>query len=754
MWRRLSTGRGATVLRSDNQDRARARIAVVTVTVLLLALVAVVPQVRAAFPGTNGRLAYAGIQEGNFEIYSINPDGSGLLRLTSDPGRDVQPAWSPDGTKIAFASDRNDPGRNDIFVMNADGTGLVQLTTSVGTDQLQPAWSPDGTRIAYTSNEDNGPGIWLMNADGSGQSVLVNDAASEFDPAWSPDGTTVAYWSFEDGDRDIWTINVDGSARRNVSANNAQDYAPTWAPDGSRLAFHSDLDGDDDVYTINPDGTGLLNVSATVGYEQNPAWSPDGLRIAFTRGRDVDPARDVYTMDLNGGSLQVVAGTAGEETDADWQQIGSGSPTPTGSTSSPPTPTPTLSTPTPTPTGSTPTSTPSPTTTSPEVVRDGRCAFYPASGELEVHLNGRDASLSVGTEGLIRLGDRRLGETSCAGASSTNTELISVVGTSEPENFTLDLMQSGFAPGRTLEHAGLSEIEFSIDLRGGGNYLLVKGSPARDEVAVGSVGLMLNADGDRDVQTSLSRRDWVVLWGRSGNDALDGMGRGPTGRPTQNRMQLIGGPGNDSLLGGNGRDWIWGDAGNDGIRGSGGEDTALYNYSQSAVRASLARKRATGQGRDSFASIENLVGSRQADELRGDGRGNQIEAVGGSDSVYGGDGPDRVLGGAGRDVLHGGSGSDRLDGGDGVDTCYQDGGTGSKRSCELPKKPPPPSDGGSGGGGSGGGGGCDPSYPDFCIPPPPPDLDCADINAKNFTVIGDDPHGFDGDNDGVGCESY
>ena len=161
-----------------------------------------------------------------------------------------------------------------------------------------------------------------------------------------------------------------------------------------------------------------------------------------------------------------------------------------------------------------------------------------------------------------------------------------------------------------------------------------------------------------------------------------------------------------------------------------------------------------GTAPGSAASAAKSCGGRQAtitgtngnDAIQGTGRGDVIWAGGGNDRVRGGSGKDTICGKGGRDILRGGSGNDRLIGGPGNDLCLGEGGTDRIRSCERgdvgggTPPPPPPSN-------------CDPSYPSVCIPPPPPDLDCGDIPYTNFTVVGSEPHGFDGDGNGVGCET-
>jgi Tol biopolymer transport system component len=170
-----------------------------------------------------------------------------MIRLTHNPGKDVSPAWSPDGTQIAFASMRNGADTFDIYVMDADGSNVMQLTDHPANDS-GPAWSPDGTLVAFASERDGNSEIYVIQLDGSGLTNVTNDPGDDFNPAWSPDGTRIAFQSSRidmrgDAAPSIYIMNKDGSAQQQLfkTSLTGQDLvtasSPTWSPDGRYLAF-------------------------------------------------------------------------------------------------------------------------------------------------------------------------------------------------------------------------------------------------------------------------------------------------------------------------------------------------------------------------------------------------------------------------------------------------------------------------------------------------------------------------------------
>ena len=197
-------------------------------------------------------------RDGNFEIYAMNVDGTNVRRLTSHPARDVSATFSPDGSSIAFMSDRD--GGFDVYVMRADGSSVTRLTAT-GTSWF-PVWSPDGRRLAFHVGRD----VHVSDAQGTSLRRLTQDPANGMYPSWSPDGRRIAFMSWRNGRTELFVMNADGSDQRLlVSMPQGDAIDPRWSTDGSRLAFVHMPGGmqseERAICTVNVDGTGLQRLS-------------------------------------------------------------------------------------------------------------------------------------------------------------------------------------------------------------------------------------------------------------------------------------------------------------------------------------------------------------------------------------------------------------------------------------------------------------------------------------------------------------
>ncbi len=298
-------------------------------------------EAEATFPGTNARIAFTsnrttgtGVDNptGDFEIFTIKPDGTGLKQLTFNTRDDNSPAFSPDGTKIAYDSNddsaSNPQGDYEIYVMNAsDGSGKKNLSNNDVVD-YSPVFSPDGTKIAHDSQgiQDSNPEgdyeVYVMNAsDGSGKKNLSdNDKGVEDNyPVFSPDSQRIVYTSFgiqtsnPQGDYEIYRVNaLDGLGQKNLSNNgvDVNDRAAAFSPDGTKIAYQSNgaqpsnLQGDYEVYRMSAsDGLGKKNLSNNGGVVDDfgPVVSHGGKRIAYTSSgkQTSNPQGDIEVYRMN-----------------------------------------------------------------------------------------------------------------------------------------------------------------------------------------------------------------------------------------------------------------------------------------------------------------------------------------------------------------------------------------------------------------------------------------------------------------------
>ena len=212
---------------------------------------------------------------GDADLFIMSADGQQTERITSSSAEDFDPAWSPDGTRIAFVSDRAD-GAGDIFIMDVDistGDAAVRLTNS---DLLEtaPVWSPDGTQIIYlTAITPSNYDLYIMNADGTEAHSLTTSERSEYAPAWSPDGTRIAFHAFE-GNFEIYVLDLVTGEEINLTNNDVADYMPAWSPDGQYIAFTSLRVGNAEIFIMDADGANPVQITSSEATELGAAWRP------------------------------------------------------------------------------------------------------------------------------------------------------------------------------------------------------------------------------------------------------------------------------------------------------------------------------------------------------------------------------------------------------------------------------------------------------------------------------------------------
>jgi Tol biopolymer transport system component len=284
-----------------------------------------VTSARGVAPGANGRIAFDSDRSGDSEIYTMDRDGGNLVDVTNNPASDSGPAWSPDGTQIAFSSNRNTI-HSQLFVMNADGSQVTQLTTeALGAGS--PSWSPDGDQIAYNCVPSDGHDhICTIHSDGTGRVQLTFCCSDQTRPSWSPDGTKILFDSTENaaGSYDLYTIDPDGTNQVDITNTSTTDEdVARWSPDGSLIVF----EWFDDNYRfsielglMNADGTNERPITDTTENEYSPSWSPDGTEIVYVSDAQY-PAYDVYILPLGSKHSTDITNGTSFNYDVDWQPI-------------------------------------------------------------------------------------------------------------------------------------------------------------------------------------------------------------------------------------------------------------------------------------------------------------------------------------------------------------------------------------------------------------------------------------------------
>jgi len=270
--------------------------------------------------GGGGKIGFASNINGNYDIYTINPDGTDLTRLTEFQAEDMGGDFSPDGKYIAFWSYETfvSPPESNFWIMKSDGSEKTKFGPGAG----KVSWSPDGELFLFNwiPPESDDFDIISVTIDKKEGTRLTTTALSDTTPDWSPDGKSIAFTSFREGIPQIYLMNADGSDQHRLTTGKMPEYGPAWSPNGKKIAFwtQNTTGAQSQVYVVNIDGIGLQKLTDTLGLNDGPSWSPDGIMLVFSSNRTGN--RELYLMNPDGSGLVQLTYNSAEDLNPFWSK--------------------------------------------------------------------------------------------------------------------------------------------------------------------------------------------------------------------------------------------------------------------------------------------------------------------------------------------------------------------------------------------------------------------------------------------------
>jgi hypothetical protein len=307
----------------------RARIFIALCALLIGLGVAAAPA-RAAFPGANGKLVFSHCDSSacnDSDIVTIDPNGGGATPIVTGTDYTDDPAFSPDGRRIAFeyCPPPFPASGCGIAVVNADGSGRIPLTPIGTVFDDYPGFSPDGSKVVFKRREGSDTHIYTVNSDGSGGlTPLTSGAVTDLQPVFSPDGSKIAFVR----SARINVMNADGSGVTPLTTG-PNETSPQWSPDGTQIVFERSLADTGQIWIMDAGGGNqhALTAPGTNFFDQEPAFSPDGTRIAFERFDLTGDHSPLMVMNRDGSGITPIPNTD-YGYHPDWQPIAPPAATP------------------------------------------------------------------------------------------------------------------------------------------------------------------------------------------------------------------------------------------------------------------------------------------------------------------------------------------------------------------------------------------------------------------------------------------
>ncbi|MGJ3238111.1 MAG: hypothetical protein ACFE0Q_05340 [Anaerolineae bacterium] len=296
------------------------RTALKLVCVTLLLVGGFVALLHLAPNHETARIVFASHDGNDFELFSVNPDGSDLRQLTDNSFDDWGATWSPDRMQIAFRSGKD--GQSSLYVMDADGQNVrrlspTQMTVGDPFYQGTVSWSPDGASVVFDAYFTNNWDIWTVGVQNGLLTRMTNDNSDNVHPDWSPDGRQIAFNRYINGVLEIFVMDTDGqNIRQLTQGQTVMSMYPRWSPDSTQIIYFTNDGEQADIHMMSRDGHHLRQLTTHAAVDRVATFSPDGQSIVFRSERDGDS--DIYTMNLRSGTIQPVTTNHSMDMSPDW----------------------------------------------------------------------------------------------------------------------------------------------------------------------------------------------------------------------------------------------------------------------------------------------------------------------------------------------------------------------------------------------------------------------------------------------------
>lgn len=289
----------------------RGQAVLVLIVLMIMSTVLFLSPARATWAGKNGRIVFVSDRrDGNDDLYTMKPDGTGVRRVKKTASRDDNPSWSPNGRKIAYTCD---PVGIEICKIDPNGKHQRVLTEGGG-DDTHPSWSPSGRKLVFDSDRDGDGdyGIFKMKANGMHVTNLSDNPADQLSPTWFLKPNQITFNRYGD----VYTMDPNGTDKEILIENDDYSLNGEYSPSGKRVIFSRYVE-DAEIFRMRTDGSGVKQLTDNDFDDLGAKWSPNGKRIVFTRRIGGDG--ELFTMDRDGTHVRRLTNNDTDERQPDWQ---------------------------------------------------------------------------------------------------------------------------------------------------------------------------------------------------------------------------------------------------------------------------------------------------------------------------------------------------------------------------------------------------------------------------------------------------